>query len=657
MTPLAGWWLPPDLRDAVRDETVQDLGGVSVRLPVLAPDDLARVGRTLRSRPPRQRSIWDLTQLLGALSARWLDDDFAPRRVALDTLPSVTGFSPEMVRESVDLEMRASATAHLWRALASELGDPTVLDGFRWSAARSSGSHALGPDLVGAVFSSNIPALPHLTVMRALLVKGAFLGRSSIGEPTFLPAYLESLHALAPDVAAACGVLWWPRDDTALERAFLDPLDHLVGWGGQAAEAHYRTAAGPDLPVTFHGHRLGVAVIGPDADLDRVAAGLARDISVFDQHACLSPHCAIVVGRDPAELGEALVPALEAERARLPPRRADPGTQAAITQQRGVAELSEAMDQGRLWTPPDGSHAWTIVQTTGDGLPVSPLGRYLTLVPARDLPHALTQLEGLAGLFQNAAVAWEGNPGYTLRIALARLGASRICPPGHMATPSMMWHHDGVACLGTLVRWCDEETTLPEETRRLHQDVLRFWFGTPDPAGTCEFRPVWFQRDVAFDTELRERFSGLYAQACAGELDHWVHEPGTALALIILLDQLSRNLHRNDPRTWAQDPHALRLCEQALAAGHDTALGPLQRTFLYMPLMHSEDIAHQERCVALFERIEADSPGTVSGGLKAARDHRDIVQRFGRFPHRNATLGRVSTAEELEFLTQPGSSF
>ena len=191
----------------------------------------------------------------------------------------------------------------------------------------------------------------------------------------------------------------------------------------------------------------------------------------------------------------------------------------------------------------------------------------------------------------------------------------------------------------------------------MHAELLHFWFGTSDPAGSTGFRAVWFQRDGDFDASLREQFSAPYAQACAGELDHWAEQPGTALALVLLLDQLSRNLNRNSPLSWAQDAHALRITEQALDLGHDAHLGPLQRTFLYMPLMHSEQTVHQDRSVALFEALDAAHPGTIGGGLKAAHDHRDIVVRFGRFPHRNAVLGRESTPEELTFLTQPGSSF
>jgi len=657
VTVRAGWWLPPDLRDVVQGEVLQDRGGIQVAMPQLDSAGLAHVAATLRGRPPRHRTSWELCQLLGTLSEQWLDPGFGPRQHALASLPAITGFSPEMVAESLNLEMRASGTAHLWRTLEAELGDPRVLDGFVHSSQRGARTHALGPELVGAVFSSNIPALPHLTVMRALLVKGAFLGRSATGEPTFLPAYLESLHALAPDVAAACAVLWWPREDKALEQAHLGGIDLLVGWGGQEAEAHYRAAMPAERPVVFHGHRLGIAVIGPGADLDQVATGLARDTTVFDQHACLSPHVALVVGHDLKALGDRISVALEAERARLPEGRPDPGVLAAVTQRRGVAELEAAMGSEQLWTPPDGSAAWTVATHSGPGLPVSPLGRFLTLVPARDLADLLARLDSWSGLFQNAAVAWPENTGETVALALAQRGASRLCPPGMMASPSMMWHHDGHACLAAMVRWCDEESSLPEELKRMHQDVLRFWFGTADAAALCEFRPVWFRRDDAFDAQAQARFSGLYAQACAGDLDHWAYEPGPSLALVLLLDQLSRNLNRGSHLSWAQDAHALRITEQALAAGHDQRLGPMQRTFLYMPLMHSEDVGDQDRCVALFEGIEAAHPGVVAGGLKAARDHREIVRRFGRFPHRNAVLGRESTDEELDFLEQPGSSF
>lgn len=173
------------------------------------------------------------------------------------------------------------------------------------------------------------------------------------------------------------------------------------------------------------------------------------------------------------------------------------------------------------------------------------------------------------------------------------------------------------------------------------EDVLTFWFADPERA---------WKKDPAFDDELRRRFGALHAAVLRGEHDDWCATPRGVLAYVLVLDQLSRNLHRGDPRAFAGDARALTAAARAVDAGQDRALAPIERGFLYMPFMHSEALADQERAVALFAALGEPF-------LPFAVQHRDIVARFGRFPHRNAVLGRESTPEEREFLTQPGSSF
>ncbi len=193
-------------------------------------------------------------------------------------------------------------------------------------------------------------------------------------------------------------------------------------------------------------------------------------------------------------------------------------------------------------------------------------------------------------------------------------------------------------------------------------DVLSFWFGPADPAHPHgESRAAWWKKDPAFDEQIRDRFGAAVEDASQGRLGDWAQTPSGALAQIILLDQFSRNLFRGDPLTWAQDGRCQELCLAALDRGDDQKLPHLRRLFLYMPLMHAEDAGMQERCVALFDALPKDAPAelkqTLSGNLRFAEIHRDIVVRFGRFPHRNAILGRESTPEEIAFLNEPDSSF
>jgi len=174
--------------------------------------------------------------------------------------------------------------------------------------------------------------------------------------------------------------------------------------------------------------------------------------------------------------------------------------------------------------------------------------------------------------------------------------------------------------------------------------VLAFWYEECGPER-------WFAKDPALDAQIRNRFGVLHAKACAGGLDHWAGTAEGALALIVLIDQFSRNIHRDGPAAFAADPKALSLVAGALEAGFDQDMTGPQRAFLYMPLMHSEDLADQDRCIRLMREAGLEK----QHGYAVA--HRKIIARFGRFPHRNAVLGRVSTPEEEAFLKEPDSSF
>jgi len=195
------------------------------------------------------------------------------------------------------------------------------------------------------------------------------------------------------------------------------------------------------------------------------------------------------------------------------------------------------------------------------------------------------------------------------------------------------------------------------------QDVLEYWFGAApdDPATAGAKAGLWWGHSEATDAELRERFGAVHDDASAGRLDGWAATPEGRVALVVVLDQLSRNLHRGTARAFAQDSAARSLAVPAVEQGEDRTRPFFHRVFLYLPFEHGERIADQERCCRLFERLNAECPEPLRGAAKAylqyARQHRDIVARFGRFPHRNAILGRPSSAEELRFLEQPGSAF
>jgi len=185
--------------------------------------------------------------------------------------------------------------------------------------------------------------------------------------------------------------------------------------------------------------------------------------------------------------------------------------------------------------------------------------------------------------------------------------------------------------------------------------LIDFWFGPPRSAERFKPRAVWFKVDPEFDEALRRRFQPLQQRAASGGCAGWAHEAEPCLALILLLDQLPRNLYRGRPEAFASDGMAREAAHEALARGFDRSLPATWRQFIYLPFEHSENFADQETSLALFRALARDP--VMASGADYAQRHHAIIARFGRFPHRNRVLGRASSTEEEEFLKEPNSSF
>ena len=194
--------------------------------------------------------------------------------------------------------------------------------------------------------------------------------------------------------------------------------------------------------------------------------------------------------------------------------------------------------------------------------------------------------------------------------------------------------------------------TVPGEAAK----VLRFWFGDEREVAYPRFRDEWFQKRSEFDKAVRAHFMTIHQLGSRGELEHWRTTVPGALAYVILFDQFSRNMFRNSAAAFAFDAMALAAANSAVASGFDAQLAPAMRMFFYLPFEHSETLADQERSVILFQCLVEGEPG-LADVLEYAKRHRDVIMRFGRFPHRNLILGRLSTPEEEAFLKQSGSSF
>lgn len=203
------------------------------------------------------------------------------------------------------------------------------------------------------------------------------------------------------------------------------------------------------------------------------------------------------------------------------------------------------------------------------------------------------------------------------------------------------------------------DTATPDE-------VLDFWFGpdadrSTDSAIAGRQSGLWWGKDADVDAEIDRRFGPLIEPAATGRLDQWKEEPEGWLALILLTDQFPRNAFRDSPKMFSFDGQARALCVDGIEAGVDRRLRPIHRVFFYLPLEHSEDADDQSRCVALMrslvDQVDDDQRDVFRGFVDYAIAHQRVIDRFGRFPHRNPVLGRESSEEERAFLREPGSSF
>jgi uncharacterized protein (DUF924 family) len=195
------------------------------------------------------------------------------------------------------------------------------------------------------------------------------------------------------------------------------------------------------------------------------------------------------------------------------------------------------------------------------------------------------------------------------------------------------------------------------------EEILSFWFGEIDADGlaTAKQTKRWFQASVDTDKLIRERFEPDLQKAIQGQLSSWEQYPRGRLALIVLLDQFSRNIYRGTAQAFAQDELALSLCLQGIDIGHDLGLRPIERTFYYLPMEHAESLEMQDKCVQHHQQLVTSLPPAMMKKLQCSLDyaisHRDIIAQFGRFPHRNKLLGRASTVAEHKYLSQGGATF
>lgn len=466
------YYLPPGFEDRLLRIKKEELNRGEIKLTLHIPEvtraTVEALADYLKKRRERYLEMLPLQQIIHVLdeaSRRWLDRDYHFRRMALKTITAVTGFSSEMVAASIDAEMESSLADDMWKAFQIEIGNPWYLDGFQFNEKLGGYTRAFGPELVVSFLSENIPALPHLLFMRAALVKAACLGKVAAGEPTFAPLYLKTIQEIDPEMAECMSVLYWTGGDKAVEDAAFNQADAVIVFGGVETCKSLVERIPRRIRVLLHGHKMGIGVIGREAmarqDIEGLAMAVAYDHAMFDQKACLAPHVYYVEEGgevSPREFAGILARAMARLESSMPRGEITASEASAINQLRAKHEFRELNGDDALLYSSEYGTAWTVMYERDPGIfKPSPLNRLARIFEVEDIFQVLSVIKPLGPFLQNVAVAAGDSREKEFMERLGALGVTRITSPGRMPLPTMMWHHDGISPLASLLRWCDVE--------------------------------------------------------------------------------------------------------------------------------------------------------------------------------------------------------
>lgn len=439
-------------------------GAVRLRFPTLEPAMLGAVLESLaraRAEFLADRPVAEIVAVVDAAAQRFLDPADPVRRTAEEALPAVTGYSPPMVRLVLDrmaADWRADALDRLLRA---ELGDPGVLDGFRPRGA--SHVRAMGPELAFHIFAGNVPGVAVTSLVRALLVKAASLGKSGSGDPLLPALFARTLAEIDPGLGACVAVTYWPGGSAGLEDVAFDAADTVVVYGGEAVVESVRARAHAGARLVEHGPRLSFAIVAREAlgphEIEPTAAAAARAVATFDQQGCVSPHLVYVEeggAVTPRDFAAALARAMADVERELPRGRLAPAEAAAIHQIRGAAEFAGLAGRGVELFASDGTE-YTVIYEPDPALELSCLNRVVRVKPIGSLDDAAALARPYARYLQTVGLAAPADRRRGAAECLARAGVTRITDLEGMPWPPPTWYHDGRGPLQELIRWVELE--------------------------------------------------------------------------------------------------------------------------------------------------------------------------------------------------------
>jgi hypothetical protein len=443
-------------------------GVISLPFPVLTPEALAAVSQRLLAAQVQHlawRPIAEIVEVIDRVIQLWLDPQYPYRQQAETVLPSITHYSAPMVRHGLDTLLQAFRKDALWRLLQAEFGDPYVLDTFRPRPHAGGYTRAYGPRLITHIFSGNVPALPAWSLICALLVKSASLGKSASEEPLFAALFARSLWDVCPEIGSCLAVGWWKGGDVALEAAAFAPAEIVIAYGSEATTRDIQHRVPPPARFLAYSHKLSFGVIGREtlgraAQARQTARQAAYGVSMFDQQGCVSPHLLYVERGgelSPQEFAALLAQEMAAVHAEWPRGTLPLEDSTAIRHLRGTYEFRQLHDEEVLLLCSEPGTAWTVIYEDTSTFTPSCLNRTVRVHPVDDMIDVVARLEPIRAYLQTAGVALSSSRRHTLAEMLGRLGVTRLSTLDCMPWPRLTWHHDGRCNLLDLVRWTDIE--------------------------------------------------------------------------------------------------------------------------------------------------------------------------------------------------------
>lgn len=420
----------------------------------------------LRNEQEQLRSL-PLITIVGAISEvanQWLDRNWSMRVDTVERIEAATGFSTEVINRCLDVELRNYQSDSLWRTLKRELKDPFVLDTFCNNKELEGSAMAIGPQATLTIFTGNVPALPALSIVRCLLVKSAVVAKVASGEPSFASQFATSISEINPILGNAIAVTYWDRDDHSSLYNAVHNADAVIAYGGLNACAAVREAIQPEQTYIEHGHKYSIGIITKDylnqVGVDRVTTAIADDVFTFNQHACIAPQAYFMQLNETelAEFSQALGGKFNEFNEQYPIGSFSDSEACNIQLSRikeswgaSTAKLNTHLQSDDL--------GWTI--NIRDSLPESRISgnRVLDLVGYNNTQEVINTLKPFSHFLQNIAIGDHSDHFLKTATQFAQMGACRICAPGKMSIPSLIWNHDGIPCIERLLRWCDIEMT------------------------------------------------------------------------------------------------------------------------------------------------------------------------------------------------------